>query len=112
MDDIVNVYNYHNDLSQVLVYADSVIAGLENKGRQGTAANYRSARRAFEMFLDGRPFSFEELTPEVLDRFVTFLRERGNGPIRFRFISVSGVPSTIVPAPIMWFFPIKSLSDG
>ena len=49
VDDIVNVYNYHNDLSQVLVYADSVIAGLENKGRQGTAANYRSARRAFEM---------------------------------------------------------------
>ena len=71
VDDIVNVYNYHNDLSQVLVYADSVIAGLENKGRQGTAANYRSARRAFEMFLDGSPFSFEELTPEVLDRFVT-----------------------------------------
>ena len=80
VDDIVNVYNYHNDLGQVLVYADSVIAGLENKGRQGTAANYRSARRAFEMFLDGRPFSFEELTPEVLDRFVTFLRERGNRP--------------------------------
>ena len=80
VDDIVNVYNYHNDLSQVLVYADSVIAGLENKGRQGTAANYRSARRAFEMFLDGSPFSFEELTPEVLDRFVTFLRERGNRP--------------------------------
>lgn len=32
------------------------------------------------MFLDGSPFSFEELTPEVLDRFVTFLRERGNRP--------------------------------
>ena len=80
VDDIVHVYNYHNDLTQVLVYADSVIAGLENKGHQGTAANYRSARRAFEMFLDGGPFSFEELTPEVLDRFVSFLRERGNRP--------------------------------
>ena len=39
-----------------------------------------AVRRAFEMFLDGSPFSFEELTPEVLDRFVTFLRERGNRP--------------------------------
>lgn len=32
VDDIVRVYNYHNDLTQVLVYADSVIAGLEIKG--------------------------------------------------------------------------------
>jgi len=79
VDDIVNVYNYHNDLSQVLVYADSVIAGLENKGRQGTAANYRSAAVRLRCFWMAA-FSFEELTPEVLDRFVTFLRERGNRP--------------------------------
>ena len=85
VDDIVRVYNYHNDLTQVLVYADSVIAGLENKGRQGTAANYRSARRAFELFVGDRPFSFEELTPEVIDRFADFLRNRGNQPNTISF---------------------------
>ena len=58
VDDIVRVYNYHNDLTQVLVYADSVIAGLENKGRQGTAANYRSARRAFELFVGDKIYNF------------------------------------------------------
>ena len=85
VDDIVRVYNYHNDLTQVLVYADSVIAGLENKGRQGTAANYRSARRAFELFVGDRSFSFEELTPEVIDRFADFLRNRGNQPNTISF---------------------------
>ena len=85
VDDIVRVYNYHNDLTQVLVYADSVIAGLENKGRQGTAANYRSARRAFELFVGDRPFSCEELTLVVSDRFADFLRNRGNQPNTISF---------------------------
>lgn len=78
--DIVEAYRQRNDLTQLFVYADSLVGKLNNSAREGTGNNYQNACRALESFLGSRVLSFDDFTSELVDRFVIYLKERGNHP--------------------------------
>lgn len=79
-EDIVRSFRMNNDPSCFFVYADSKIAELECAGKNGTAANYRSAVNAFERFLGNRELSLEEITKKTIEQFIDFQVQQGNSP--------------------------------
>lgn len=78
--DISDSYKRRRDLTQLFVYADTLIGTLHNLGRSGTAGNYRSACNAFGSFLGSDVLSFSDFTSDLVDRFVEHQKLRGKQP--------------------------------
>lgn len=79
-EDVIRSFRMHNDPSCFFVYADSKVAELESAGKNGTAANYKSAVKAFERFTGNRELSLEEITQKTIEQFVDFQTQQGNSP--------------------------------
>ena len=75
VQDISDSYRCRNDLSLFFVYADTLMGKLHHENRSGTAANYLSACRSFESFLQVRSLSFNDFTPELINRYSDFLEQ-------------------------------------
>lgn len=76
--DIVRCFRMRNDMSRFFIYADHAIDRLESQGRNGTAANYRSAVNAFERYMGNRELSMDNLDKKTVDGFVEFQERNGN----------------------------------
>lgn len=77
-EDIINAFKSRNDLNCFFVYAANKITELENIGKDGTAANYRSAVNAFGRFLGNRELSFADITRKLIENFMDFQIRQGN----------------------------------
>lgn len=79
-DDIIACFKVRNDMSRFFTYADYKTAELENDGKNGTAANYRSAVNAFERYVGNRELSMDDITRKTIDGFIGYQLKRGNNP--------------------------------
>lgn len=78
--DIVRRYKARNDLGNFFIYADSQINELESSGKNGTAANYRSAVNAFGRFIGCREIALDALSKKTVEGFMAFQKQQGNNP--------------------------------
>ena len=83
--DIVRCYKARNDLGNFFVYADCKIRELESSGRNGTAANYRSAVNAFACFIGSREIAFDVLSKKTVEGFIEFRKQQENNPNTINF---------------------------
>lgn len=78
--EIVRAYKSRNDMSCFFTYAACRISELTASGRDGTAANYRSAVNAFEHYLGNSDLSMEDLTQKMVEAFIADRTRQGNSP--------------------------------
>lgn len=78
--DIIECYKSRNDQGNFFAYADHKIDELDQAGRHGTAANYRSAISAFARFVGKRCIASDDITRHTVEDFVRHSRLRGNHP--------------------------------
>ncbi|RHB33376.1 site-specific integrase [Bacteroides nordii] len=78
--EIVHAYKNRNDMGCFFTYAGGRINELMILGREGTAANYRSAINAFEHYLGNSDLSMNDLTPKMIEAFIDSQTRQGNSP--------------------------------
>ena len=78
--ELVQAYKNRNDMSCFFTYAGCRINELTASGRDGTAANYRSAVNAFEHYLGSRDLSVDNLTQKTVEAFIDSQTRQGNSP--------------------------------
>lgn len=78
--ELVQAYKNRNDMSCFFTYAGYRINELTASGRDGTAANYRSAVNAFEHYLGSRDLSVDDLTQKTVEAFIDSQTRQGNSP--------------------------------
>lgn len=78
--EIVRAYKSRNDMGCFFTYATCRINELTASGRDGTAANYRSAVNAFEHYLGNSDLSMEDLTRKMVEAFIDNRTRQGNSP--------------------------------
>lgn len=78
--ELVQAYKNRNDMSCFFTYAGCRINELTASGRDGTAANYRSAVNAFEYYLGSRDLSVDDLTQKTVEAFIDSQTRQGNSP--------------------------------
>lgn len=78
--ELVQAYKNRNDMSCFFTYAGCRINELTASGRDGTAANYRSAVNAFEHYLGSRDLSVDDLTQKMVEAFIDSQTRQGNSP--------------------------------
>lgn len=78
--ELVRAYKNRNDMSCFFTYAGCRINELTASGRDGTAANYRSAVNAFEHYLGSRDLSVDDLTQKTVEAFIDSQTRQGNSP--------------------------------
>lgn len=83
--DIIRVYKARNDMNNFFVYADARIGVMENAGKNGTAANYRSAVNAFERFIGTRDLSLDAITKKTIEEFIDFRTQQKSNPNTISF---------------------------
>lgn len=83
--DIINAYKARNDMNNFFVYADARIGELENLGKNGTAANYRSAVNAFGAFVGSREMPIDSITKRMIEEFIVFRTQQKNNPNTISF---------------------------
>lgn len=79
-DDVVRYYKMRNDMSRFFVYAENMIGKLESLGKNGTAANYRSAVNAFGRYVNNHELSMNDMDKKMVDGFIEFQSLGGNNP--------------------------------
>lgn len=77
VDDLIAIFRKRSDMQRPAVFVDSVIAGLREEGRNGTANNYKSLYNAVERFMDGRELLFNDIDSHWVRNFESYLRTRG-----------------------------------
>lgn len=82
---IIAGYKARNDMSNFFIYADSRIRELVNAGKDGTAANYRSAVNAFEHFVGSRDLSLNAITKKTIEAFIDSRGVLKNNPNTIHF---------------------------
>ncbi len=83
--DVIAGYKARNDMSNFFIYADSRIRELVNAGKDGTAANYRSAVNAFEHFVGSRDLSLNAITKKTIEAFIDSRGVLKNNPNTIHF---------------------------
>lgn len=83
--DVIAGYKARHDLGNFFIYADSRIRELVNAGRDGTAANYRSAVNAFEHFVGSRNLSLNAITQKTIESFIDSRGTQKNNPNTINF---------------------------
>jgi len=78
--ELVQAYKNRNDMNCFFTYAGYRISELTASGRDGTAANYRSAVNAFEHYLGNRDLSTDDLTQKTVEAFIDSQTRQGNSP--------------------------------
>lgn len=78
--EIVRAYKNRNDMNCFFTYAGCRISELMAAGRNGTAANYRSAVNAFEHYLGNSDLSMDDLTQKTIEAFIDYQGSQGNSP--------------------------------
>lgn len=78
--DIIRSYKARNDMDNFFVYADARISVMENAGKHGTAANYRSAVNAFERFIGTRELSINSITKKTIEEFIGCQTKQRSNP--------------------------------
>lgn len=78
--DIIRSYKARNDMDNFFVYADARISVMENAGKHGTAANYRSAVNAFERFIGTRELSINSITKKTIEEFIGCRTKQRSNP--------------------------------
>lgn len=78
--ELVQAYKNRNDMNCFFTYAGYRISELTASGRDGTAANYRSAVNAFEHYLGNRDLSTDDLTQKTVEAFIDSQTCQGNSP--------------------------------
>ena len=78
--ELVQAYKNRNDMNCFFTYAGCRINELTASGRDGTAANYRSAVNAFEHYLGSRDLSVDDLTQKTVEAFIDSQTRQGNSP--------------------------------
>lgn len=78
--ELVQAYKNQNDMNCFFTYAGCRINELTASGRDGTAANYRSAVNAFEHYLGSRDLSVDDLTQKTVEAFIDSQTRQGNSP--------------------------------
>lgn len=76
VDDIILMYTRYNDLNNIFVFTDYLTSELKEEGKDGTSANYRSAISAFAEFMNDPLFTFNKLTPRLVEQYQNFLRHK------------------------------------
>lgn len=68
------------DLSKITVleFWEEKIEDLIKAGRIGNSRAHRDTKRSFFKFCKNKNIMFKEITPEILDKYETFLRHNGN----------------------------------
>lgn len=79
-EELVAAYYRQNDMRLFFTYADALTGRLEEAGRCSTAANYRSALRAFKQFTGKCDLEFTALTPLLFEEFASSRKRKGNAP--------------------------------
>ena len=78
--EIVRAYKSRNDMGCFFTYAACRINELTASGRDGTAANYRSAVNAFKHYLGNGDLSMDDLTQKMVEAFIDSRTRQGNSP--------------------------------
>lgn len=59
------------------VFINEQIRQMKRSGRERTAETYSTARNSFLRFLDGKQLLFNDITPELIERYEAWLRKGG-----------------------------------
>lgn len=76
VEDIVMMYARYNDLNNLFVFADYLTEELRKEGKIGTSLNYQSAISAFSEFLDDPLFTFNKMTPQLVEQYYMYLKHK------------------------------------
>lgn len=80
VDDVVLTYKQHSNYNYLFVFSEYLLSTLKKEGKEGTFCNYGRAIKSFERFVNDPSFTFDKLTPQLLERYRSYLRQRGNRP--------------------------------
>lgn len=83
--DIISAYKTRNDMNNFFVYAHTRISVMEDAGRNGTAANYRSALNAFKRFVGTHDLSIDSITKKTIEEFIVFRTKQRSNPNTISF---------------------------
>lgn len=83
--DVIAGYRARNDMSNFFIYADYRISELIRAGKNGTAANYRSAVNAFGHFVGSRDLSLNAITKKTIEAFIDSRGVLKNNPNTIHF---------------------------
>lgn len=78
VEDILVAYKSYNDYNNLFIFAEYLSSLLEKEGKYGTSNNYKRAVKAFAGFINDPTFTFNQLTPQLLERYRSYLQRRGN----------------------------------
>lgn len=78
--DLVQAFKNRNDMGCFFTYAAYRINELISLGKDGTAANYRSAVNAFEHYQGSRDLSTDDITSKMIESFIDSRARQGNSP--------------------------------
>lgn len=93
VDDVAEAFVRHIRESSLTYYTECIISRLRQNGNMRTAETYRSALNSFQCFLESgnqaagaaHQFMLDCITPQVMEAFQAWHRNRGNTPNTFSF---------------------------
>ena len=79
-EDILAAYKCYNDYNNLFVFSEYLSSVLVKEGKEGTSCNYHRAVEAFARFVDDPLFTFDRFTQQLMERYRSYLRQKGNKP--------------------------------
>lgn len=80
VDDILAAYKCCNDYKNLFAFSAYLSSRLTGEGKEGTSSNYHRAVKSFAGFIDDPSFTVDRLTPQLLESYQAYLRQKGNKP--------------------------------
>lgn len=80
VEDVLAAYKCYDDYNNLFVFSEYLSSVLAKEGKEGTSSNYRRAVKAFARFIDDPSFTFDRLTLQLVERYRSYLRQKGNKP--------------------------------
>ena len=80
VEDVVAEYEAYSRLYTLFNYMENVIARLKGNGKNGTAANYRSALNSFKKYNDGEDILLDSVSSDTMEGYETWLEREGVVP--------------------------------
>lgn len=80
VDDILSAYKCCNDYKNLFAFSAYLSSRLTGEGKEGTSSNYHRAVKSFAGFIDDPSFTVDRLTPQLLESYQIYLRQKGNKP--------------------------------
>lgn len=80
VEDVLAAYKCYNDYNNLFVFSEYLSSVLTKEGKEGTSSNYHRAVKAFARFINDPSFTFDRLTPQLVECYQSYLRQKGNKP--------------------------------